>query len=351
MATTTNKTKATRFLNKVGTFVAEDPSTGQVMFDGVFNSQTNVEITMAAQDTKGGIGNALLMREYTDRMVQVTLTTKDWNLEYVAASVGSKIEPGLAEIYDIEVPVNIDNLGKGTLPKVAVGIVNVKLPDGTKYDVQADSDNIIDLSPYSISDTCAKCTYRFSAKADTIIITADKSPMIVHLYLQSGVSDTMKGLIGHVLVEIPSFALDGNISINTNADGTATEIQLVGVALAVDGSECKEGAVYGYVREAIEDYKAPEIIAIVASPSPMQLAMTPAPETQTISVIGERGVMYSTVGIAASELTFLSDTPATATVNASGIVTAVATGSATITVTYAATTGNLTDEVDVTVVA
>jgi len=347
--TNIQQSKPTRFLNKVGTFVAQDPVTQLVMFTGIFNATTNVSVTMTPVDTRGGVGNALLMRTYSDRTVEVTLTTRDWNLEYVAASVGGLINPGLSELYDIEVPVQLNNLGVGALPRSGIGMVHVKLPNGTKFDVPIAADNTIDLSEFGVADLCVKCTYRFATHTDTVTINTSASPYIIHLFLQSGISDTMKGLMGQVLVEIPSFALDGNFTIETNADGTAAEITLVGVALAVDGTECKEGMVYGYVREAIEDYKAPQVIEIVASPSPMMLSLLPAPESQTISVVGNRGIMVSTVGIAPAELTYVSDTPTVATVDAMGVVTAVTAGEAVITVAYSQPTGDLTDTIDVIV--
>ena len=113
MAKKNDSVKPTRFLNKVGTFVAVDQVSQLVMFTGIFNATTSVAITMSAQDTRGGVGNALLMREYTDRTVEITLTARDWNLDYVAASVGSLIQPMLAEIFDIEEPVQIDAVDSG----------------------------------------------------------------------------------------------------------------------------------------------------------------------------------------------------------------------------------------------
>jgi len=349
MAKKNDSVKPTRFLNKVGTFVAVDQVSQLVMFTGIFNATTSVAITMSAQDTRGGVGNALLMREYTDRTVEITLTARDWNLDYVAASVGSLIQPMLAEIFDIEEPVQIDGAGKGTLPKTGVGMIHVKLPDGSRFDVPVGADNTINLTAFGITDLCVRCTYRYAANTDTVTINTSENPLTIHLYLQSGVTDTLKGLIGKVLVEIPAFALDGNINMDTNADGTSAEIALKGQALAVDGSECREGMVYGYVREAIDEYKAPQVVEIVASPSPMSLALLPVPESQALKVVGSRGIMYSTVGVTPSELTYLSGDPAIATVDTAGVVKAVAVGETDITVTYATPTGALTDTVEVIV--
>ena len=55
--------------------------------------------------------------------------------------------------------------------------------------------------------------------------------------------------------------------------------------------------------------------------------------------------MYSPIELENSECTFTSDAPETATVDEAGIVTAVATGSAKITVSY----NGIEDDVDVNV--
>lgn len=82
------------------------------------------------------------------------------------------------------------------------------------------------------------------------------------------------------------------------------------------------------------------ISAITADPSAVTLVPT---ATQQITVLGEEadgGVQDVT-----ADSTFVSGTPAVATVNADGLITAVATGTATITVTY----GAFNDTVTVTV--
>ena len=58
-----------------------------------------------------------------------------------------------------------------------------------------------------------------------------------------------------------------------------------------------------------------------------------------------KGGLYSPIELDNTDCTFVSDTPATATVDADGVVTAVASGTATITVSY----NGISDEVNVVV--
>jgi len=333
------------FLNKIGKFAFEDNKSKEVMFTGEYNSSYDIAISTSSQDTKGGEGNALLMRTYSDRMVEITMVAKDWNLAYVAASVGSKIEYGLREMFIIGKDVKIDSTGKVVLDKIAIGKVLVQLENGSSFNVTPTADNMLDLSNYQFEDVCAKVTYAFNTNAKSVAITADGTPFIGRLLLQGKITSSLYGEVGIVEADIPSFALNGNINISAKADGTTAETTLAGVALAVSGSDCGEGMVYGYVKEAKYDDVAPQVVEIIASPSPIELGLLPSAGTETISVIGSRGGMYSDIGILNAECTFVCDTPTVATVDTTGLVTAVGAGNAEITVAY----NGLSDTVEVTV--
>lgn len=336
-----------RFLNNVGSFTVNDNKTGMVAFTGVFATSYGIEISMSSNDTRGGAGNALIFRSYSDRTVGVTLTVQEWNLDYVAASVGSPIEYGLSELFIIEEQFDVDASGFITLEEPATGPISIKLPNGSRIGASASVTNTVDLSAYDVEGECVSVTYPFSANAKSVLITSDKSPYIGRLVLQGTISDSLVGIVGTVSVDIPSFAFDGNMTINMNADGTTSTTQIVGTALAVDGTKCTDGKVYGYVREYVESDPAPHLAYIAASPSPIELDST-APETQLIAVIGYRGGMFSSIGILNSDCTFISDTIAVATVDATGLITAVSAGTAEITVTH--TASGLEDIIEVTVV-
>lgn len=337
----------TRLLNNVGNFVVRDNRLNMVAFTGQFSTTYAIAVTMTAQDTRAGAGNALIFRSYSDRNVNVTLTVQDWNLEYVAASVGSKIEYGLSEMFVIEKTFDVDDTGMITLLKPATGAVSVKLPNGGRVNLPAGVDNTVDLAAFDIAGQCVSVTYPFNGNAKSVVITADQAPYVANLILEGVISDSLVGRVGSVVVDIPSFAFDGNITISMNSDGTNSTTEMVGTALAVDGRACGDGMVYGYVREFIEDDTAPQLIDIVASPSPIELRLDPAPETQMITVVGSRGVMFSEVGVPNAECSFASSDSAIATVNAAGLVTAISDGDCVIEVMH--TESGMTDEVEVNV--
>ena len=59
----------------------------------------------------------------------------------------------------------------------------------------------------------------------------------------------------------------------------------------------------------------------------------------------EKGVGYSNIALENTDCTFVSDAPTIATVDETGIVTAVAQGTAKITISY----GGISDEIEVNV--
>ena len=117
-----------------------------------------------------------------------------------------------------------------------------------------------------------------------------------------------------------------------------------GKALAVEGDTCADGSVYAYITEFDETEKAIAVTEIAATPDKINLDTT-TNTTATISVIGLKGGLYSPIELENTDCTFVSDTPATDTIDTDGIVTAVASGTAKITISY----NVVSDEITVTV--
>ena len=323
------------FLNKIGNFVFRDNKTGAVMFVGEYNASYDIAITTQSQDTKGGAGNALLMRTYSDRMVEITLVAKEWQLPYIAANTGSVIKYGLRDVFVMADSLNVV-AGKAKLNQKAIGKVFVELENGASFEVSPNGDNEIDITSFGVEDACVKTTYQYSAKTQSVIISADGTPMIGGLALQGKVSSSRLGEVAVVEVDIPSFAISGNINITMNADGSTQDMQLSGVALATSGDFCGVGMTYGIVKEIRYDDVAPMVTEIIPSPDPIELVVG---DTQTISILGNVGGMYERIGVLNSECTFTipADDLGIATVSADGVVTGVGEGETEVAIAYTAT--------------
>lgn len=315
---------------------------GVLACTGNTNLNTSIEVSMQEQNVNAGKGNKLIYSFKYGRELSATLEAADWKLEYIAANVGSKITEGFADVYKMGECITLTE-GVGVLGTVPVGAVAIEMPNGNIVMVESDGVSI-DLTSYGLTNESVKATYKYNRLAKTVTIDADSIPCVGELILDADKHNNELGKVGTVQIVIPSYQLGGNFSISFTADGV-TSTNLDGKALAVEGDTCADGsAVYAYIKEFDETATAMEVVDIAATPATINLN-TADNKTATISVVGLKGALYSPIKVDNGECNFVSDTVGTATVDEAGIVTAVAAGSAKITVTYA----GKTDEIDVVV--
>lgn len=307
---------------------------------GTTNLNSSISVAMQEQDVNAGKGNKLVFTYKYGRELTATLETANWELSYVAANVGSSIVEGLSDIYKLNECVTL-TAGIGTLVDTPIGKVSVELPNGAFIEVEPTA-KTIDLTSQGLTTESVKVTYQYSEVVKTVTIDAESSPMVGKLILEADKHNNKKGKIGTVQVIIPSYALDGNFDISFTPDGV-TSTNLAGKALAVEGDSCADGnAVYAYIKEVADASTSVAVSDIAATPSVVSLAVD---GTKTISVLGLKGGLYRPVELENADCTFVSGTPATATVDTSGTITGVATGTSLITVTY----NGIKDVIQVTV--
>lgn len=311
---------------------------------GTTNLNASIEVSMEEQDVNAGKSNKLVYSFKYGRKLSATLEAADWKLEYLAMASGSKITEGMTDVYKLGECVLLTK-GIGILSSIPVGDVAVELPNGSIITVKPEGTSI-DLTVYGLTgdNESVKATYRYSRVAKSITIDAETTPMCGRLVLDADRHNTKLGKVGSVQIIIPSYQLNGNFNVEFTPDGV-TSTSLEGKALAVEGDTCADGSVYAYIKEFDDISNAISVLEIAATPGTMNLD-TSENSTGKISVIGLKGSLYAPIELDNSECNFVCDTPSTATVDTSGIVTAVAAGSATINVTY----GNISDEINVVVV-
>lgn len=307
---------------------------------GRTNLNTSINVSMQEQNINAGKGNGLLYSYKYGREMSVTLEAADWKLEYIAANVGSKITEGLADVFKCGECVNLTE-GIGIVSAVPVGDVAVELANGTIVTVKPDN-TAIDLSRFGLTNESVKATYQYSRIAKSIIIDSDSSPNVFKLVLEADKHNNNIGKTGHVQIVVPSYQPSGNFTMNFTPDG-ASSTSIEGKALSVSGDRCSDGsAVYAYVYEFDNTESAMSVSDVAISDGDITLKVG---GTSTLSVIGLKGELYSPIKLENEDVTFVSATPATATVSESGVVTAVAAGTSKITAKYK----NFTDEITVTV--
>lgn len=315
---------------------------GMLACTGTTNLNTSIEVSMQEQNVNAGKGNKLIYSYKYGRELNINLEAANWDLRYLAVNLGREINTALDNAYDIYKCITI-NEGIGVLPNTPIGNVDVEISADNAVNVVPDG-NTIDLTPYGITSGTVNVTYKFSEISQSIVIDAETSPNVYTLILTADKHNNKLGKVGTVEIEIPSFQPSGNFNIEFTPDGvTSTSIE--GKALAVEGDTCESGnSVYAYVRERSDQEYKIIVSEIVATPSEVELN-TSDTITETLSIIGLKGSLYSNIELENVDCQFVSSDPTVATVDEDGIITAVKTGSTKVTASY----GGLDDEVTVNV--
>ena len=317
---------------------------GVLACTGTTNLNTSIEVSMQEQNVNAGKGNQLIYSYKYGRELAVNLEAANWDIRYIAMQTGSQITEGLDEVYKLGECIQITD-GIGVLKTTPIGDVAVELSNGLIITV-APEGTTIDLTKYGVENEAVKTTYRYSRVAKSLVIDSETSPFVYELVLSADKHNNRLGKVGTVQVIVPSFQPSGNFTMSFTPDGVSST-SVEGKALAVEGEKCSDGsAVYAYVKEFNETDTAMIVTEIAATPATINLnSVDENSKTSTISVIGLKGALYSPIQLENTDCEFVSDTPEKVTVDEDGVVTAVAAGSAKVTVTY----GALSDEIDVIV--
>lgn len=310
---------------------------------GTVNLNTSINVSEQSKEINAGKGNMLIFVYKYGRQIAVDLETAEWNLAYLAIATGGEIAEELSEFLALRECVNIKN-GIGTLQKTAIGNVDVELPSGVMVQVKGDGREI-DLTKFGLEDTelTVRATYMYNANGKVLTIDGVSSPLTGRLVLDADKHTQGEGKVGSVQIIIPSYSVDGNFDISFTPDGVSST-KIAGKSLAVESDTCNDGKpVMAYIKEFTEKSSVMPVVEIVANAPQYQLSVA---DTATISVFGSKGPLYKNVAIDNNDCTFTSDKTSIATVAADGTVTAVASGTAKITVDYK----GIKDEIEFTVV-
>lgn len=308
---------------------------GALAFTGTTSLNTSISVSMEDQEITGGKGNKTLYKYKYGRKLAPSIEMAEWNLAYIASNVGSTIFEGLKDVFAVAECVTLTG-GVGTLKKTPVGDVFVEKADGSTIKVTPTGSTII----VGDADDTISVTYQYSTNVKRVTIDAESTPMVGELILTADKHNNLKGKVGEVQINVPSFQLSGTFDISLEATGSTTT-KLDGDALAVEGTTCSDGSVYAYITEIPSVESTISVTDIAATPAVMNLAVG---DTKSITVIGIKGGLYSNVGIDTADCTITSDGAAIATV-ADGVVTGVTAGDTLVNIAY----GDAKDVIKVTV--
>lgn len=293
-------------------------------FTGTTSLNTSISVSMEDQEITGGKGNKTLYKYKYGRKLAPSIEMAEWNLAYIAANVGSTIFEGLKDVFAVAECVTLTG-GVGTLTKVPVGKVFVEKTDGSTIEVTPVGSTIT----VGDADDTIRATYQYNATVKRVTIDAESTPMVGELILTADKHNNLKGKVGEVQIDVPSFQLSGTFDISLEASGTTTT-KLDGDALAVEGETCSNGSVYAYISEISSVESTIIVNDIAVTPAVINLAVD---EEKKLNIIGIKGGLYSNVGIDVADCTISSEDSATATV-ADGVVKGVQAGTTYINVDY-----------------
>lgn len=317
---------------------------------------SSISINVDSAEVRGGVGNKLLGKYFHTSKLDMKFTDALWRLEYVAKNIGSSINVGGDALAVESVVLTSGNAGVLTGTPVSFGTYGtigwVALPNSTDWTkVTFTGSNFTSPVGTTGSTVCVKYIKNESA-ARKLIVSANIIPSEIHVIgkvglFKAGETASESSKIGYVQFEIPRFLLNGTQEISMTANGVSNT-PLSGSALEVASTTCDGDGYYAIITEIINSanwYDDCYALAVVDDSITLDA-------TNTTATLDIRALYHNAMPNKPdySSLTFTSSTPATATVNASGVVTRVATGSTVITVTITSK-NTISAQADVTVTA
>lgn len=317
-----------------------NPTTDEYIGEGL--ALTNSTITQEVQsiEQRGGYLNALLFDIKHSKNVTVEIESATFKMEYLAFQTGTTIVSGLSGVYKFDECVSFTN-GVGTTAATPLGKVWVRMPSGAVSSFTPTGSTVnIGMAEFSGS---LQVVYQYNETVDQITIDTKTQPLTVKAVMRVHVL-SQDGVEGFIQITIPRLKFNGSITLTMTADAVST-FGIGGTAQEY-ATDCGE-AYYADVKYiAGEEDTVVSVEGIVASPNVITLSLAGTNEA-TANIIGLRSAPYSNTTLDNSILTFNSANDSTATVTEAGVITGVAQGETTITVSYE----GLQDIISVTVEA
>ena len=330
------------FLPSVADFRMYD-SNQNLLAVGKTLTESTLEMSVASADVRGGKGNPLQYVYYHTPELAITLTDAQFNLPFLALTMGSSVVTG-SDVWTEET-VTLAGGGAGTVVGTPVDFLGAVtkygwalLEDGTTQRVTFTGSNFT-VSGGTLGDVvCVKYVYT-NAAAKEVTIPANVLPSNVILVLDAllASSDDSANVVGSIQFEIPRCQLSGNFTLSMTADGVSTT-PLTARALSytpVGATGCANADVFGYIKQIrLTANWYDDVIALAFAPAEIDLTHPDTFQTQVMAI-----PQFGSAFVAPfADLTLASSVVGTATINAAGLITTVAAGSTVVSATITAKT-------------
>lgn len=303
---------------------------GVIAFIAKANTSAQVNIQTTQNEIKAGQNNATIGVITTEKAIDVTFSTPEWQAEFLAANIGTVIRYGEHNFYIDDTPYTANASGEIILPAIPADKQIQVYLNNTWVAVPATT-TTVSLAAYGVKENdCITAIALLPKTGKEISLLVDTDPSIGELILKSPIFRGTKGKVGEAQYTFPSFALSGNWTQQFSSDAS---YEISGKPIAISGEKCGEADTYGYYREFITDDDNTNFAQIVVTPSTIELAVS---ETQQLAVYGIRGALSEkealTTGVT---YTIPAAGAEVASVTEGGLITALGAGSTTVTASYA----------------
>lgn len=303
---------------------------------------SSITVGSTAEEARGGPGAKLLGKYYHTSTFDINLTDVLFKLEYFAFQTGSAIQQ-IADVFTSE-QVTLGAGGSGTItgtPAVyqSYGTIGWAAKPGSDayqkitftekaFTVAGAKEGDIYCVKYISTDNAARqitVSSSFIPSEVTLVMTAN-------LYRAGGrgendVNNSSK--IGIVQVLVPRFQFNGSMELSMTSTGVANS-PIAGSALDNPSADCSDGGYYAIITEQLSGSSwYDNVFALAIEDSDIELATTTGTATLSVYALPLNGAAFKPPY---EDLTFTSAANGTATVTQEGVVTGVAKGSTTVTV-------------------
>lgn len=303
---------------------------------------SSITVGSTAEEVRGGTGAKLLGKYYHTSTFDINLTDVLFKLEYFAFQTGSAIQQ-IADVFTSE-QVTLGAGGSGTItgtPAVyqSYGTIGWAAKPGSDayqkitftekaFTVAGAKEGDIYCVKYISTDNAARqitISSSFIPSEVTLVMTAN-------LYRAGGrgendVNNSSK--IGIVQVLVPRFQFNGSMELSMTSTGVANS-PIAGSALDNPSADCSDGGYYAIITEQLSGSSwYDNVFALAIEDSDIELATTTGTATLSVYALPLNGAAFKPPY---EDLTFTSAANGTATVTQEGVVTGVAQGSTTVTV-------------------
>lgn len=334
-----------KFLTSVADVYGYDESDNLLFYSKTLLN-SNLEVTLASSEVRGGRGNQLLFTYFHTGAMNITLEETQFNLAMLGNTVGQSVDTG-SNIYTEET-VTLGSGGTGTVTGTPLALPSsgalygwVTLLDGTIERVTFTGSAFTAAGGASGDVVCVRY-YALDAAARSVNIPANAIPKIVKLVMEAQLnsSDTSTNKVGIVQIIVPRFSLSGAFTLSLASDGVSNT-PLSGMAFAYNDAEtasCTSAPVYAKVIEILDNANwYDDVVGLAIEGGDFSLATTLGTKTLVVYAVKNNGDAPFVVDNA--DLSFTSVTTAKATAGLhTGLITGVAAGTSLINVVITAKT-------------